>query len=141
MATKEEVIDYVMTTPSNPNKAVLSGMLDGMSQGGTAPLEINLSRTASYGSDDWETTPFVCDTELSVVSEAVKSGRTVIAHAIEHNTETPPLLTNAWTSCVSFVLGNFLIPLTIFDWMGKDAQLSPNPTSTNEWNISITPNS
>jgi hypothetical protein len=26
--SKEEIIDYVMTTPSNPNKAVLSGMLD-----------------------------------------------------------------------------------------------------------------
>ena len=29
--SKEDIIDYVMTTPSNPNRAVLSGMLDGMS--------------------------------------------------------------------------------------------------------------
>lgn len=28
MATKQEIIDYVMTTPSNPNKAVLEGMLE-----------------------------------------------------------------------------------------------------------------
>lgn len=29
--SKEDVIDYVMTTPSNPNRAVLSGMLDEVS--------------------------------------------------------------------------------------------------------------
>lgn len=31
--TKQEIIDYVMTTPSNPNKAVLEGMLDSFSEG------------------------------------------------------------------------------------------------------------
>ena len=30
---KEEIIDYVMTTPNNPNKAVLEGMLDSFSDG------------------------------------------------------------------------------------------------------------
>ena len=29
--TKQEIIDYIMTTPSNPNKAVLDGMLDSFS--------------------------------------------------------------------------------------------------------------
>ena len=29
--SKEQVMDYVMTTPSNPNRAVLSGMLDEIS--------------------------------------------------------------------------------------------------------------
>ena len=28
--SKEQVIDYVMTTPGNPNRAVLSGMLDSL---------------------------------------------------------------------------------------------------------------
>lgn len=28
--SKEDVINYVMTTPSNPNRAVLEGMLEGM---------------------------------------------------------------------------------------------------------------
>ena len=32
--SKEDVINYVMTTPNNPNRAVLEGMLDGMAQGG-----------------------------------------------------------------------------------------------------------
>lgn len=31
--SKQEIIDYVMTTPSNPNKAVLEGMLDSFSDG------------------------------------------------------------------------------------------------------------
>lgn len=32
--SKEDVIDYVMTTPSNPNKAVLEGMLDSIADAG-----------------------------------------------------------------------------------------------------------
>ena len=32
--TKQEIIDYVMTTPSNPNKAVLEGMLDSIANAG-----------------------------------------------------------------------------------------------------------
>lgn len=33
---KETIIDYVTKTPANTNKAVLSGMLDGIAQGGGA---------------------------------------------------------------------------------------------------------
>ena len=32
--SKEQVMDYVMTTPSNPNKAVLEGMLDSIVEAG-----------------------------------------------------------------------------------------------------------
>ena len=32
--SKEDVINYVMTTPGNPNRAVLEGMLDSISDGG-----------------------------------------------------------------------------------------------------------
>lgn len=32
--TKQEIIDYIMTTPSNPNKAVLEGMLDSIAEAG-----------------------------------------------------------------------------------------------------------
>lgn len=32
--SKEEIIDYVMTTPGNSNRAVLSGMLDSIAQSG-----------------------------------------------------------------------------------------------------------
>lgn len=52
--TKQDIIDYVMITPSNPNKAVLEGMLDSVaeaSQGGggvpTLTLYVTDSGTAS----------------------------------------------------------------------------------------------
>ena len=32
--TKQEIIDYIMTTPNNPNKAVLEGMLDSIANAG-----------------------------------------------------------------------------------------------------------
>ena len=32
--SKEDVMDYVMTTPGNPNKAVLEGMLDSIAEAG-----------------------------------------------------------------------------------------------------------
>ena len=32
--SKEDIINYVMTTPSNPNKAVLEGMLDSIAEAG-----------------------------------------------------------------------------------------------------------
>jgi hypothetical protein len=37
--SKEQVIDYVMTTPGNPNRAVLSGMLDDLASEGSGGLE------------------------------------------------------------------------------------------------------
>ena len=38
--SKEDIINYVMTTPSNSNRAVLSGMLDSIAQsGGTVEVE------------------------------------------------------------------------------------------------------
>ena len=42
--TKQEIIDYIMTTPSNPNKAVLEGMLDSLSdeEGGSGSSRILL---------------------------------------------------------------------------------------------------
>ena len=40
--TKQEIIDYIMTTPSNPNKAVLEGMLDSIDNaGGEADPNLN----------------------------------------------------------------------------------------------------
>lgn len=45
--SKEEIINYVMTTPSNPNKAVLSGMLDSVAQsGGTDPFVVYVMQDA-----------------------------------------------------------------------------------------------
>lgn len=38
---KEDVIDYVMTTPGNPNRAVLSGMLDSIAESGGGTVEVS----------------------------------------------------------------------------------------------------
>ena len=38
--TKKEILDYVMNTPHNTNRAVLSGMLDSISEGGDTPTTL-----------------------------------------------------------------------------------------------------
>ncbi len=39
---KEDVINYVMTTPGNPNKAVLSGILDSIANAGGGTLIVHI---------------------------------------------------------------------------------------------------
>lgn len=39
---KEDIINYVMTTPGNPNRAVLEGMLDSVVNAGGTPLIVHL---------------------------------------------------------------------------------------------------
>lgn len=41
--TKQEIIDYIMTTPSNPNKAVLEGMLDSIANANGGGNDIDTS--------------------------------------------------------------------------------------------------
>ena len=55
--SKEDVINYVMTTPNNPNRAVLEGMLDSIAEVGAKILTItvetenfNAQEYNSYGS-------------------------------------------------------------------------------------------
>ena len=49
---KENVIDYVMTTPGNPNRAVLSGMLDSIAEAGGGGVDPNVSTfTFDLGSE------------------------------------------------------------------------------------------
>ena len=54
---KEDIINYVMTTPGNPNRAVLSGMLDGVDEDKReliihVPQLKTFYRTAPQGGDD-----------------------------------------------------------------------------------------
>ncbi len=52
--SKEDVINYVMTTPSNPNRAVLSGMLDSMSEGeGRASMIVRMD-TEGTADKTWQ---------------------------------------------------------------------------------------
>ena len=56
--TKQEIIDYVMTTPSNPNKAVLEGMLDSIANAGGSTDEYAnwIKIKADYNGEDLMTT-------------------------------------------------------------------------------------
>jgi len=82
MATKEEVIDYVMTTPNNPNRAVLEGMLNSIAEaGGGGSLVIRLDNEASTAEK------VVYDKTWQEVYDALKNGTRVIILA---ETTLPP---------------------------------------------------
>ena len=44
--SKEDVINYVMTTPNNPNRAVLEGMLDSMADASSSAVFATLNITS-----------------------------------------------------------------------------------------------
>lgn len=45
MATPKKVIDYVMNTPCNTNRAVLRSLLDGLSEGGSSLVSLKVGKT------------------------------------------------------------------------------------------------
>lgn len=74
--SKEDIIDYVMTTPSNPNKTVLEGMLDSIAEAGggsAAPLIVNVS----YNEADQQ---FYMDKTFGEIRTAFESARPVIVY-------------------------------------------------------------
>ena len=52
MATKEDVIKYVMDTPGNTNKAVLNSILNNLSDGDSKDNPFEIIGTASYINED-----------------------------------------------------------------------------------------
>jgi len=52
MATKEDVIKYVMNTPGNTNKAVLNSILNNLSDGDSKDNPFEIIGTASYINED-----------------------------------------------------------------------------------------
>jgi hypothetical protein len=52
--TKQNIIDYVMNTPENTNRAVLSSMLDSVSGGGTEPLILEWDSETSTTNKTWQ---------------------------------------------------------------------------------------
>lgn len=52
--SKEDVINYVMTTPGNPNRAVLNGMLDSMGGGSSDNMAILPKLTVTLNIDNIE---------------------------------------------------------------------------------------
>ena len=45
MATPKKVIDYVMNTPCNTNRAVLRSLLDGLGEGGGSLVSLKVGKT------------------------------------------------------------------------------------------------
>lgn len=78
--TKEEILDYVMDTPENTNRMVLSDMLDEFSSssggGGSSALLI----TATYDSD---TEMMTLDKTYGEISTAIVAGQMCFVHVQE----------------------------------------------------------
>ena len=70
--SKEDVINYVMTTPNNPNRAVLEGMLDGASDSGNNLLIVNATST------DYQTVVEIDKTFDEIVDFALQGGIVVM---------------------------------------------------------------
>ena len=74
--SKEDVINYVMNSPANTNRAVLSGMLDSIANagGGTEFLVVNVSihsETMEEGGETATELTFTADKTLREIRESV----------------------------------------------------------------------
>jgi len=68
--SKEDIINYVMTTPGNPNRAVLSGMLDSIADaGGGNDFIVNF--TTNDGMN------YTADKTYTEISDALVGGKNV----------------------------------------------------------------
>ena len=73
---KEDIINYVMTTPGNPNRAVLSGMLEDVSEGGGTSMIVRMN------------TEGVADKTWQEVYDALANGTSVYTLSLITDTET-----------------------------------------------------
>ncbi len=82
--SKEDVINYVMTTPGNPNKAVLSGMLDSIAQSGGTVEVIKIASGTMGGSGDgnlyWLNGGFTIDGDKTL--DEIINGKTIVNVAL-----------------------------------------------------------
>ena len=75
--TKEEILDYVMSTPENTNRAVLSDMLDQFNNnaGGSSALIVEMEYIDTYGQECFKSTIDIDD-----IITAFKMGQIIIVH-------------------------------------------------------------
>lgn len=76
--SKEDVIDYVMTTPGNPNRAVLSGMLDSIAESGGSTVEV-VKIAAVQDAQTQAVTVNACDTTFADLAAKMSDGKYIIA--------------------------------------------------------------
>jgi hypothetical protein len=70
--TKEEILEYVLNTPENTNRMVLSDMLDEFSSGsggGAEPLSVEVTITGTVAT---------MDTTITEIAEALAAGTPVV---------------------------------------------------------------
>ena len=73
---KDTILDYVTETPGNTNRAVLGSMLDSIEGGGGSEVLV-----VHFKNSEDSVSPFVdyiCDTEITVIQEALDNGTPVI---------------------------------------------------------------
>lgn len=99
--SKEEIIDYVMTTPSNPNKAVLEGMLDSIAEaGGGTGIETVMLRVGY----DYTGYGFVIDLdELRSVYTALENNDKPLWIQF-HSAENGELLAVQWVASAVYTI-------------------------------------
>ena len=66
---KNDILDYVMNTPGNTNRAVLSGMLDGLESGSGSDVKV-LEVRFTEKSDN----VYTCDVDQIVLREEYEAG-------------------------------------------------------------------
>ena len=72
---KEDIINYVMTTPGNPNRAVLNGMLDSIAEAGGEPLLVIKGEYVSSSESYIAGTVIEANMTPSEVAELIESGK------------------------------------------------------------------
>ena len=121
----QDVINYVMNTPGNTNRAVLGSMLDSIGSGsGNSILIVHFTNdNESDYQGKWS-----CDKNISDIDEALKNGTPVVGVAI---LTLNGQITFCETVDVSFQAGTYNVYIgsgTI--WKGAGDQLPPT-----QWNI------
>lgn len=79
--TKEEILDYILQTPENTNRRVLSDMLDEFSSGGSGGNSDIFIVT--YTDDENDEGTLTCDKTLAEITAAMEAGKIIIAKEYE----------------------------------------------------------
>ena len=106
---KDTILDYVTETPGNTNRAVLGSMLDSIEGGGGSEVLV-----VHFKNSEDSVSPFVdyiCDTEITVIQEALDNGTPVIGfvEAWMSGTKNAELTVN-----VSFEIGSYVSRIELF---------------------------
>ena len=126
--TKQEIIDYVMTTPSNPNKAVLEGMLDSIANAGGGRLRVNIA-----SSDQTEGT-ITYDKTWQEVHDALESGMDV-TYQYPNGTYFRILATQSLPNLGYVVMSELLKPVDTTPMLSVDATFFTTLSSPDDYLI------